>query len=347
MIPRRVAFSLLFACLCVQSSASAQDTGSSPTGPISARIVNGTLSDAHPTTGALVSPATPGIAELVCSGTMVGCRTFLTAAHCVCEGAGSDCPSAALDSSDYLVFLQHAGFFPLERVTVHPDYDFPDYDLAVVRLAEPVTGVRPTPLPNATPAVGTSGTVVGFGRSGGAADDFGLKRSTRIEIATCPADLSPPLQLCWDFLDPIGEPGEHGNTCNGDSGGPLFVDLGLGPVLAGVTSGGTTPDCLPPDESWDTNVHHFVDYVRAQAGADLDSESCGAVSQVGDAATLVDGFSGLLGPESQEAVHVFDVPPGTAELRVTLNASEEPGADFDLRVPFVRAGDVLVALSAN
>ncbi|MGI9432340.1 MAG: trypsin-like serine protease, partial [Myxococcota bacterium] len=183
-----------------------------------------------------------------------------------------------------------------------------------------------------TPVHGTRGTLVGFGRSGGPLEDFGLKRTTRIETAECPADLSAPLQLCWDFSSPIGEPGEHGNTCNGDSGGPLFVDLGLGTVVAGVTSGGTTTDCLPPDESWDTNVHHFVDYVRAQAGADLDSDWCGGLSQVGDAKTTVEGFSGNLALQDEQAAHTFDVPDGTSELRVTMNATEDPGADFDLVV---------------
>lgn len=332
MIPPRAVLLLLAGCLSLPLPSHAQMSTTAPQGVLSARIVNGVLTEAYPTAGALVAPADPDRAELVCSGTMIGCRTFLTAAHCVCDFTGGDCPSAELDSSDYLVFLQHAGFFPVERVTVHPDYAFPDYDLAILRLAEPVTGIRPTPLPNATPANGTRGTLVGFGRSGGPLDDFALKRTTRIETEACASDLSAPLQLCWDFSNPIGEPGEDGNTCNGDSGGPLFVGLGLGTVVAGVTSGGTTPDCLPPDESWDTNVHHFVDYVRAQAGADLDSDWCGAVSQVGDAATTVEGFSGNLGLQDEQAAHTFDVAAGTSELRVTLNATEEPGADFDLIV---------------
>jgi hypothetical protein len=334
MIAFRAAFLLLLGCLLVQPTASAQELGPAEPAPVSARIVNGVLTDAHPTAGVLLAPADPAAAGLVCSGTLIGCQNFLTAAHCVCEGDGPECPTAELDPSGYLVFLQHAGFFSVERVTVHPDYDFPDSDIAVLRLAEPVTGITPTPLPHVTPSTGTVGTLVGFGRAGGSADDFGLKRRTEIETAACPSDLSAPFQLCWDFLDPIGPPGEDGNTCNGDSGGPLFADLGLGKVVVGVTSGGTTPDCLPPDESWDTNVHYFADYVRAQAGVDLENESCGGLSQVGEGATTVSGFSGALSPGSEQAVHVFQVPAGAAEVRVTLNASEEPGADFDL---FVRS----------
>ena len=343
MTPLRAACLLLLGCVSLQPAASAQEAPP----PISARIVNGVLTDAYPTTGALVSPADPARAELVCTGVMIGCRTFLTAAHCVCNGTGGDCPSAELDASDQLVFLQHAGFFPVERITVHPDYVFPDSDIAVLRLAEDVTGVSPTPLPNASPGVGVTATVVGFGRSGGNADDFGLKRFTKVEIATCTEGLAPPLQFCWNFLDPIGEPGEDGNTCNGDSGGPLFVDLGLGPVVGGVTSGGTTIDCLPPDESWDTNVHHFVDWVRAQAGADVDAASCGSLSQVGDIGTQVDGFAGMLSAEKEQAAHDLDVPEGAAELRVTLNASEQPGADFDLSVRSAGASEPAAECSAT
>ena len=43
------------------------------------RIVNGVFTASHPTVGALLTPSNPAFAESSCSGTMIGCETFLTA----------------------------------------------------------------------------------------------------------------------------------------------------------------------------------------------------------------------------------------------------------------------------
>ena len=84
------------------------------------------------TTGVLV------VDDLVsCSGTLIGCDRFLTAAHCVCQGF----PGCGLDDvDDQVVFLQHAGFVPVRRAHVHPDYDFPA--LAVLGPAALALAVR-------------------------------------------------------------------------------------------------------------------------------------------------------------------------------------------------------------
>jgi secreted trypsin-like serine protease len=48
----------------------------------SAPIVNGVDTVAYPAVGALLTPADPNRAQLLCSGTLIGCHA-LTAAHCV------------------------------------------------------------------------------------------------------------------------------------------------------------------------------------------------------------------------------------------------------------------------
>ena len=59
----------------------------------------------------------------------------------------------------------------------------------------------------------------------------------------------------------------NSNTCNGDSGGPLFVDEGEVQTLAGITSGGDASDCLVVDHSYDTSVAAVRAYIEAQGGA--------------------------------------------------------------------------------
>jgi hypothetical protein len=263
---------------------------------------------------------------------LIGQRTFLTAAHCVCEGTGGDCQGARRPSPNgRLVFFQHAGFFAVANIHVHPDFRFPVSDLAVIRLAQPVTGITPTPLITAAPQAGDAGMIVGFGRSGGQGADFGLKRAGGIVSAPCRNGLSDVTSLCWTF------DGEGSNTCNGDSGGPLFMDAGAGLMVAGVTSGGLRDDCLAGDLAYDTNVFHYRDWVLGVGGEDVGAPSYGAIPPVGDPRTTVKAYSGTLTEAHQIDIHALQVPKGTNELRIALNALDDGTANFDF---LVRAGRV-------
>jgi len=286
-------------------------------------IVNGVLTSEYPSVGILLGGGNFATANLTCTGTLIGCRTFLTAAHCV-EGD--------LDPNNYSVFFQHAGFFAVSDIVVHPSYAFPVGDLAVVTLATTVDGVAPSPInTTAAPTAGTDATIVGFGRSGGSAYDYGLKRTGAVVTTACPLGISGTTSVCWTFANPIGPPGSDANTCNGDSGGPLFVDVGSGATVAGVTSGGSSESCLPTDESYDANVHTYHTWIATAAGADLHNTTCGTLPQAGGAGTAVQAATGSLNTGAPQATHTVTVQPGTAELRVALNAVDD-GSDFDLYV---------------
>jgi len=288
-------------------------------------IVNGTATTEHPTTGILLTGSNP--ASLICSGTLIGCDVFLTAAHCVCFGRGGQCQSPTPDET-LRVYLQNVGFMPVVRRHVHPDFNFPDNDVAVLELARPVVGVAPTPLQPSAVELGTTGTIVGYGRSGGQQEDYGIKQAGDVVTADCPRDASGPGHICWNYA------GEGSNTCNGDSGGPLFVRTGGSLTVAGITSGGTRGDCLVGDHSYDNDVFTFRDYIQSSVDtARLGQASCGELPQVGQDGTDVESQQGRLLAGESVAADV-EVPPGTSELRVTLNATE--GADLDL---FVRRGE--------
>ena len=138
------------------------------------RIVNGVATIEFPGVGALVKGASPDSAGSWCTGTLVGCRTFLTANHCV---------RADRRPGSYHVYFQNLGFVAVEAVSPpHPDYAFPHADLAVLRLAQPVDGLPVTAInraftvPNQTPGTLVAGSVAGgaFGPS-----SFTPKTSTR------------------------------------------------------------------------------------------------------------------------------------------------------------------------
>lgn len=304
-------------------------------GPLLPRIVNGITTSDFPSTGALLSPGEPATASVGCSGVMIGCETFLTAAHCVCPDDGPTCALDPPDPASFLVYLQHAGFFAVTSIALRTDYFFPVADVAVLKLAAPVTGIAPTPIDASGPSFGSAATIAGFGRSGGSLSDYGIKRYGQVQTGACPGGISDETSVCWDFTAPIGAPGEDSNTCNGDSGGPLFVDYGSGPVVAGVTSGGSSITCLPNDMSFDAKVAHYSTWIEQEGGADLANTSCGTGGQVGDAQTAVLGFTGTVDGTTPDQVHSFAVQPGRALLRVSMNAHDAGPRNFDL---YVKAG---------
>lgn len=272
---------LLVAGLLLGPSLSGLEPAAAAIGP---RVVNGLPSQTRPTTGALLQ-LIGGNRSHICSGTLIGCETFLTAAHCVCPGSTFCAPNPA----SYAVYLQNIGVRTITAIDVHPSYFFAvESDVAVVTLSAPTTGVPPTPINDQQEvAFGTAATIAGFGITQGTQNDSGVLREGRTVTASCAGEVPQDAHVCWNFTAPLGEAGEDSNTCSGDSGGPLFADLGAGEVVVGITSGGSAFNCLPTDLSFDADVFDNTAFIQSIAGADLLNTSCGVHSQVGDLDTTV------------------------------------------------------------
>ncbi len=295
------------------------------------RIVNGVLTAGFPTTGALLKGHDAASAQAWCSGTLIGCNTFLTAAHCVADDRRA---------SRYKVFLQHAGVFDVESVSFHENYDFPNADVAVLKLKRPVSGITPTPInQNHGVRTRTPATIVGFGRTGGFFQNYGLKRVGFVQTTQCRDGLSNTNLICWNFSAPVGLPGEDSNTCNGDSGGPLFAQFTAGeqPLVAGITSGGRSRTCLSEDHAYDTNVFQYRSWIRQATGDDLATRACGALPQIGQEGVMVVAGRGRLGNGSHRELYEMDVRPGTTVLRIAMNAEDDGRRSNDFNL-YVKAG---------
>jgi len=353
-----------------------------PTGAqVSINVVNGAQELAEPSTGGLVK-GDPASGFLSCTVTLVGCDAAITTAHC-------------FNSQPELlnwVYFQHAGFVAVESATRNPAYVAglpPTYDadalrvedIAFIKLAAPVTGIEPSTLVALqTPPAGTPGRIVGFGRdpitapSAAMADyNAGIKRSGSMQLTECADTLAGYDLLCWDPPAPQGPTGTDVSTCDGDSGGPLFVNESGTRVVAGLTKGHVPnsqgqPDlCIPPVSPYDTNVYRHLDWIHggsgaggmvAQTGAQpLTWKSCSALPQLPDDIVSGDGlggcdasdwdatarartcgFSGYLDAAgAATASHEFSVPPDTALLRVAFNGIASPNGSVDTNY-YLRAG---------
>jgi Trypsin len=303
------------------AGATAADAAAALSGP-RPRIVNGRETQDYPAAAALLDR--PSGLEF-CSAVLVGCRTVLTAAHCVCDGEGSDCQpggSQLVNPATLELFFQHAGFFSVQSIAVPPLFEFGIRDdIAVLRLTEPVDGIRPLPVNSVERlALGSSADIVGFGLAGEDLFDNGLKRTGR--IVTTPCTVVPGDEyVCWEFDAPIGAPGTDSNTCSGDSGGPLVVDFGSGELVAGVGSGGLNADCQPDDLPFDADVFANLAGIASAAGADLDDAECGSLPVVGGPAATEIRHTGEIA-QGQTVDRGFQVPAGALALRVGLNAEE-------------------------
>lgn len=283
----------------------------------SRRIVNGLPSRSHPAVGALLKGATPRTAEAWCTGTLVGCDKFLTAAHCISED-----PSPG----SYLVFFQELGFVEVKAIQWEKEkYKFPYFDLAMLTLAKPVEGIAPMPINTSVKPLNNSlATIVGFGRTGGTRFDYGIKREGTVKTSACPRNLAESKVLCWRFDADVKSRTSAQNTCNADSGGGIFMRDGPQRLetVFGIVSGGTDSDCMKNDVAYNVDVFQYRDWIAQAGEGRLSSAMCGkplwgSPSRAPVAKTL------RLGPSAPQASVTIEAPEGVNALRVAMNAEDD------------------------
>jgi trypsin len=315
----------------------AQTPGAIPLAEPGEKLVNGVPVAGFPSVGLLLN------STATCTGTLIGCSTLLTAAHCICADPstgnllnGTQCSARAdlLDPATKFVYFHHAGLFAVSSVTVNPGFVFRQTsDLAIVKLASPVSGIAPSPI-NTTgkPAPGSTGIIVGFGVTEAASSGSGIKRAGTLNIANCAAaGINPSNHVCATLSAPLGS---TSGTCHGDSGGPLFVDLGSGLVIAGTTSGGDSPsqNCTPPNHLYFADVFKDRSWIAAVSGTDLGTAACGGIPAAGGPNTAVSGAIGALSPSHISDELTLAVPAGMSRLRVGLTAENFLANEFNLYV---------------
>jgi hypothetical protein len=201
-----------------------------------------------------------------CTGTLVARNVVVTAGHC--QGG---CSSR--------IFIGKNVALPGEIVEVanavrHPQYGQggKHHDLTVLILKRDVTSVSPRKI--ATSAMVnnvTSVRVVGYGNTDPeSTTGYGIRRMVDVPVASasCSTAQAQAKYGCDAGLELVaGKPLLNKDSCNGDSGGPIYVKSGATWYVAGATSRATRNSTRPcGDGGIYVRLDKYLTWIRSVPG---------------------------------------------------------------------------------
>ncbi len=211
----------------------------------------------------------------VCSGTLIAPDVVLTAGHCI--GMGS---SVVLGSTD----LNQSGG---EEIDIIQQTEYPNsyntYDVGLLKLAAAST-IAPRPIASGCirdnyTADGADVAIVGFGaidQDGSVYPDALYEAFTTISDADCSNDIHG----CNTAARPDGELTAGGggiDSCNGDSGGPLYLLTDRGEFLVGVTSRAFIDSTIPCSQGGIyVRPDKILGWLETTGGISLPEATCNA-----------------------------------------------------------------------
>lgn len=240
-------------------------------------------------------------AELLsfCSGTYVGRRTVVSAAHCLTGGPPPSFVYFGDDvgrDGDACFFSGHTDALACGRFYAVFSFADPGYndrtlenDLAVLRISqEPVLDGQPVaPMPfvrfadQSHLSARDEGALVSFSGFGVTGFAEGAPRDQKLLVEDIPlVAVGPDETNSLDRIDEnqviYSQAGALGGPCGGDSGGPMFFSRAGVERLAAVTSFG---DARCQEFGVSTRVDQFDTFIEAFCGASSCQDSCGNHAQ--------------------------------------------------------------------
>lgn len=215
----------------------------------------------------------------LCSGTLVGPRVVLTAAHCLDEMAPTE--DMVVIFGDSIYTFEETRRAGVERYGLHPEACTDKckgdaFDFGYVILAQDAYGIEIIP-PLVDQAewdevmhVGAPVHVVGFGTVRDTDEDDAILTTDDVGHKRV---MSTPIDSFSRSGNEFRAGGEGEDACGGDSGGPAFIQLESGEWrLVGVTSRGVRP-CGTGDSVYGV-PYPVLTWLRDETGLDLLPADC-------------------------------------------------------------------------
>jgi MYXO-CTERM domain-containing protein len=211
-----------------------------------------------------------------CTGTLIAPDVVITAGHC------AD-PAPTQVKANTLNYAGAGGVTAtVKSVTAYPNWET-SYDIAVVVLNTPITGVTPRKIGTACTftegfRANTMVHLVGFGLT----DTAGQGNNTQLNEAMAPVtdpECTGP-GGCVTGVSPGGEfiaGGGGKDSCFGDSGGPVYLDTPRGPVVVGAVSRGLDNSATPCGGGGIyVRTDKLVQWIETTAGKAVEKDLCAA-----------------------------------------------------------------------